>query len=248
MRIFPCHSQQMNLQLQDTATQRRLLLSPLKTPPPGCTVISLVFTQPSGSFGFHNHGRHSQWRHLLLGSLMCYHLKMWKPDALSCCHCQKISSSFSPVLQMKLQPFSANWTRETLAISSGLLLLWIVVVLPFHLSLRNVLSILLHPVIGSLALPVMLPLTFFLVFCSMLPRPGLYLLSVLLSGLKIFIWIVFPFSNIYKSVFMFLPVFLLSYHCSFFFPYPKMLTAYTVLRTTYDYLYITLANILLRFT
>jgi len=168
MRIFPCHSQQMNLQLQDTATQRRLLLSPLKTPPPGCTVISLVFTQPSGSFGFHNHGRHSQWRHLLLGSLMCYHLKMWKPDALSCCHCQKISSSFSPVLQMKLQPFSANWTRETLAISSGLLLLWIVVVLSGDSS-----SLL------WVAVSLLRPLTFFLVFCSMLPRPGLYLLSVL---------------------------------------------------------------------
>lgn len=65
--------------MQATATQRRLLLSPLKTTLPGCTAISLVFTQPSGCFGFHNHGRHSQWRCLLLGSLMCYHLKMWKP-------------------------------------------------------------------------------------------------------------------------------------------------------------------------
>lgn len=77
--IFPSHSQQMTPWLKATATQRRVLRSPLKIPLPGCIVISLVFTWPSGSFGFHICGSHSQQRRLLPGSLMCCHLKMGMP-------------------------------------------------------------------------------------------------------------------------------------------------------------------------
>ena len=77
MCIFSWHLQQMTPCL--TATWSRVLWSPLKIPLPVCIMISLVFTWPSGNFGFHGCGSHSQQRHLLLGSLMCSHIKTWMP-------------------------------------------------------------------------------------------------------------------------------------------------------------------------